>query len=117
MIHDPVASLEDMLDHAHRARQFVGEMTFTAFQADAKTQFAVLRALEIVGEAARRVPRDVCARYPEIPWRQIVAMRHILAHDYLGVRPRLVFETATVSIPDLLEKLPAVITDLRRRDF
>lgn len=109
MTRDPAACLADMLDYARDAQAFVAGMTAESFAADRKTQFAVLRALEVIGEAAKRVPPEVQDRFPEIPWRQIIGMRNVIAHDYLGIRLSRVFETATAFIPDLVERLPGVI--------
>ena len=61
--------LADILDAVSKARQFVGGMTFEEFSADEKTAFAVVRALEIIGEAAKKIPPDIRARQPKIPWR------------------------------------------------
>lgn len=98
-----------MLDYARDAQAFVAGMDAEAFAADRKTQYAVLRALEVIGEAAKRVPPEVQDRFPEIPWRQIIGMRNIIAHDYLGIRLSRVFETATAFVPELVERLPGVI--------
>jgi uncharacterized protein with HEPN domain len=108
---DATACLADMLDYARDARGFVAGMTAEEFLADRKTQYAVLRALEVIGEAARRVPPAVQERHPDIPWRQIIGMRNVIAHDYLGIRLSRVFETATAFIPDLVERLPMVIAE------
>ncbi len=112
MTRDPAACLADMLDYATDAGYFVAGMTAEAFAADRKTQFAVLRALEVIGEAAKRVPQDGQSRYPEIPWRAIIGMRNIIAHGYLGIQLSRVFETATAFIPDLVERLPRVIAEV-----
>lgn len=109
MKRDPAACLADMLDYARDAQAFVAGMDAEAFAADRKTQYAVLRALEVIGEAAKRVPPEVQDRFPEIPWRQIIGMRNIIAHDYLGIRLSRVFETATAFVPELVERLPGVI--------
>lgn len=103
-----------MLDYARDARSFVAGMTAQAFAADRKTQYAVLRALEVIGEAAKRVPPEVQDRFPDIPWRQIIGMRNIIAHDYLGIRLSRVFETATAFIPELVERLPGVIAAVEK---
>jgi uncharacterized protein with HEPN domain len=67
-----------------RKNPFVAGMDAEVFAKDRKTQYAVLRALEVIGEAAKRVPPDTQARFPDTPWRQIIGMRNIIAHDYLG---------------------------------
>jgi uncharacterized protein with HEPN domain len=71
---DFVDYLSDMLAYALKARNFVGLMTPDELLADEKTYLATVRAIEIVGEAARHVPDDFRARFPKIPWRQIVAL-------------------------------------------
>ena len=114
MTRDPAACLADMLDYARDAQAFVAGMTAESFAADRKTQFAILRALEVIGEAAKRVPAEVQNRFPEIPWRQIIGMRNVIAHDYLGIRLSRVFETATAFIPELVEQLPGVMAEVDR---
>jgi len=109
---DAAACLADMLDYARDAQAFVAGMTAETFASDRKTQFAVLRALEVIGEAAKRVPADVQARYPDIPWRQINGMRNVIAHDYLGIRLSRVFETATAFIPGIIDRLPTIIAEI-----
>ncbi|MDK9722594.1 MAG: DUF86 domain-containing protein [Rhodospirillales bacterium] len=71
----------------------------------------IFHALEMLAEASRRVPPGIVERHPEIPWRQIVGMRNVLAHDYLGLKLDRIYETVRVFLPDLLAKLPAVIED------
>lgn len=112
MTRDAAACLSDMLEYARDAQTFVGTMSLEEFTADRKTQFAVLRALEVIGEAAKRVPQDVQEKYPDIPWRQIIGMRNIVAHDYLGIRLSRVFETASAFVPDLINRLPAIIAEV-----
>ena len=100
--------LDDMLDHAQKARGFVGDMSWESFRADVRTQFATARAIEIVGEAARRVPEEVQERFPTIPWRQIIGMRNVLAHNYDGADPRIIYDTATLFLPTLITDLIAI---------
>lgn len=116
MKRDPAACLADMLDYARDAQDFVAGMTAESFLEDRKTQYAVLRALEVIGEAAKRVPEEVQESYPQIPWRQIIGMRNIIAHDYLGIRLSRIFETATTFIPELVVSLPEIIADLKARN-
>lgn len=109
MTRDFVDYLADMLAYAEKARAFVGTMTPGELLADEKTYLATVRAIEIVGEAARHVPDDFRDRFPAIPWRQMVAMRNILAHNYEGADPKIVHRTATVNLADLITRLPGVI--------
>lgn len=93
--------LQDMLNAAEKAEHFVAGMDLPAFEADDKTTFAVIRALEIVGEAAKKIPKSLRDRYPQIPWREIAGMRDKVVHDYLGVNLRRVFETVRQDLPPL----------------
>lgn len=67
--------LQDMLDNAKRAGRFTTGMDFGSFSKDDKTEYAVIRAVEIIGEAARNIPQDVRSKYPQIPWRDVAGMR------------------------------------------
>lgn len=68
-----------------KAIYFTRGMGFEDYVADDKTVFAVIRALEIVGEAAKNIPESVRRKHPEIPWRAMAGMRDVLAHRYFGV--------------------------------
>ncbi len=72
--------LQDMLDNAKRAGQFTAGMSFENFSNDDKTVYAVIRAVEIIGEAARNVPENIRSKYPGIPWRDVAGMRDKLIH-------------------------------------
>src|SRR5206468_13031754 len=77
--------LVDIRDNLARAQAFVRGMTYEQFAVDEKTSFAVIRALEIVGEATKRLPAELRARYPDQPWREMAGMRDKLVHNYFGV--------------------------------
>ncbi|MDF0593723.1 DUF86 domain-containing protein [Methanotrichaceae archaeon M04Ac] len=104
--------LRDILYAAERAEGFIEGMDFSAFEADEKTCFAVVRALEIVGEATKKIPPEVRQIYPELPWREMVGMRDKLSHDYFGVDLWRVFETVRRDIPPLRASLEDMIRDL-----
>jgi uncharacterized protein with HEPN domain len=101
--------LDDMLEAANKAGAFVEGMSWEQFAADTKTQFAAARALEIIGEAARNIPRDFREQCPEIPWQRVVGMRNILIHNYDGADPRVIYDTIKIALPDLIANLPSVI--------
>ncbi len=73
--------LQDMLDASIKARNFIKGMSAEEFARDEKTQFAVIRALEIIGEASKKIPQAFKDQNPEIPWRVIAGMRDKMIHD------------------------------------
>ena len=84
--------LDDILEAVSKIRAYTAELDYAAFAKDAKTQDAVVRNLEIIGEAAGRLPDSVLAESPETEWRKIVGMRNILAHEYFGVSIPVVWD-------------------------
>ena len=93
--------LYDILDAIEKAADFIEGMDFNHFSEDDKTVFAVVRALEIIGEAARKIPPSVRAQYLEIPWREITGMRDKLVHDYFGVDLAVVWKTVKEELGNL----------------
>ena len=83
------------------------------FIADERSIDAVVRNLEIIGEAAHRVPIDVQQRHPEIPWSHMTEMRHILVHEYHSVDAGLIWSTVRNDIPDLASPLRALLREER----
>lgn len=104
--------LRDIVDTMGKAQQFVKNLSYEEFKADDKTVFAVVRALEIVGEATKNIPDDIRKNYPKIPWKDMAGMRDVLIHDYFGADVETVWLTVTEKIPqvkpmikNMLEKL------------
>ncbi len=103
--------VRDMLESAEKALSFVCGMSFDEFAKDDKTQFAVLRALEIIGDAAKKIPKDLRTTYAEIPWREIAGMRDKLVHDYIGVNLSVVWRTLQDDLPPLVAQLENLLKD------
>jgi len=93
--------VEDILDAMAKAETFVQGLDYEGFATDAKTAFAVTRALEIIGEAAKKVPRSVRSHYPDVPWKDIAGMRDKLIHEYWGVNLETVWKTVKEDVPSL----------------
>lgn len=99
--------LHDMLENAEKVLSFVQGMDYDDFCTDDKAVYAVIRAFEIIGEAARQIPENVRQANPEIQWREIAAMRNKLTHEYFGVNTKVIWRTVQ-------EDLPVIIPALRK---
>ncbi len=106
-----LAHLVDMLEHAKEALEFAGERNLAEYVADRRLQLAVERALEIVGEAARRVTATYREAHPELPWRKVVALRNVLAHDHGDVDPVLIWGLLRKQLPDLVRQLEELLAE------
>ncbi len=105
--------VNDMYMNAQKAMEFVEGMDFADFEVDERIQYAVIRALEIIGEAAKYIPDDVAGQYPQIPWRSIRGMRNKLIHAYFGVDTFVVWLTVQEDLPFLLQLLERMRSDLQ----
>jgi uncharacterized protein with HEPN domain len=105
--------LADMARYAETAVRLVGRLTLDELQADERTSLALERAVEIPGEAARRVPQDWRGRFPDLPWREMVGVRNRLAHAYFATELFILHEIATTLLPPLLPRLRAVADGAR----
>jgi uncharacterized protein with HEPN domain len=100
---------DDILEACGRIKRYVAGMDYDAFVADERTRDAVLRNVEIIGEAAKKLPAEVTARAPHIPWRLVCGMRDVVAHAYFGVSAKLVWDTATSQIDPLEQAVRALL--------
>jgi uncharacterized protein with HEPN domain len=101
--------LRDMLENANRARQFAEGMNFEIFSKDEKTIYAVIRAVEVIGEATRNIPDEIRTKYPEIPWRDASNMRNKLVHRYFGINLEVIWQTLNEDLPMLADTLQEII--------
>ena len=101
--------LWDMLEAARGIVGAVATLTLEQYRADENLRLATERRIEIIGEAAGRVSPGVQRAHPEIPWRSIIAQRHVLAHEYGDVDDELIWTVATVHVPQLIVQLEELI--------
>jgi hypothetical protein len=102
----------DIDEAVERILQYTSEMTYGEFIDDTRTQDAVMRNLEILGEAVKNLPLRFTEQYPEIPWRFIAGMRDKLIHHYFGVSLEIVWETVQSDMPVLREWLKGLKEEL-----
>jgi uncharacterized protein with HEPN domain len=101
--------IEDMLDAIEAIGRFIEGMTYEDFLLDRKTVDAVLRNITVIGEAVARLPDDIQAGVPEVPWRDMRDMRNVVVHEYFGVNKRILWETALHDLPPLVSALRAAV--------
>jgi uncharacterized protein with HEPN domain len=104
--------LADIADALEKIEKFIQGMDFEAFAADDKTTFAVVRGLEIIGEATKMIPDSVRQAYPIVPWKSMAGMRDKLIHHYFGVDLNVVWETAVNDLPALKPQIQHVLDNL-----
>ena len=107
-----VQYVEDIIDACGKARGFVDDVSFDSFSENPEKQFAVIRALEIVGEAVKHIPETVRVRHPEIPWREVAGMRDKLIHGYFRVNIHLIWQTVQRDLPSLLKTMEIIRSEL-----
>ena len=103
--------LKDILGALQRIRRYTAGMDRQTFVDDDLVTDAVIRNLEIVGEAAKHVPDRVARRHPEVPWEDLRIFRNFLVHDYFGVDRDVVWETVTRDLPDLEPRIRRVFQE------
>jgi uncharacterized protein with HEPN domain len=84
--------IEDILDSIEKVEQYTRTIDEQNFLTDTEVQDAVLRRLEIMGEAVKSIPQSFRNRYPDIPWKEIAGLRDVLIHEYFGVNVRRVWK-------------------------
>lgn len=103
--------IEDIIEAMADTLKFVENMKYNEFVNDKKTVYAVTRAIEIIGEAVKKIPKSVRNRYPQIPWKDMAGMRDKLIHGYFGVDLKRVWKTVKEDIPKLKPMFDKILKD------
>jgi len=106
--------IEDIINAMEKAMRFVEGMSYDEFTEDDKSIFAVIRALEIIGEAAKKIPDEIRKNYPQIPWKGMTGMRDKMSHEYFGVNLKIVWETVKERIPEAKPLFDKMFRDLEK---
>jgi len=105
------AYLKDMQDAISDIEVFIANIDEPEFYGNKEKKYAVVRALEIIGEAAKNLSRELRAKHKEIPWKEIAGMRDKLIHGYFGIKWELVWETVKNKIPELKNQLLKILAE------
>ena len=106
--------LQDILDAVNDIESFVGSMSYEDFKKDRKTLNAVVRSIEIIGEASKKVPTTLRAKYKAFPWKEMTGMRDKLIHAYFGVDTEILWKTVKIDIPPLKQLVQKMLEDLEK---
>lgn len=101
--------IQDILDATASVRNYTSGMSFDEFVRDRRTVDAVVRNLIVIGEAAARVPDEVCDKCPEVPWADMRAMRNFVIHEYFGVSDAILWDTVQQDLPAIVEPLQRLL--------
>lgn len=104
--------LQDILDSINAIEEFIKGYSYGDFANEQKTNYAVIRAIEIIGEATKNIPKSFRSKYTEVPWVEMAGMRDKLIHNYFGVDMEVLWLTATENVPLLKVLISRVIVDM-----
>jgi uncharacterized protein with HEPN domain len=104
--------LNDILENINDITIFIEGIDYEELKSDKKTQYAVIRCLEVIGEAAKKIPDISRTKYPAIPWQEISGMRDKLIHDYFGIDLETVWDTVQEDLLPLKEAIENLLEEL-----
>ena len=101
-----LSHIDEAIDHIN---SFIGDADYAAFSSNRMMVNAVIKELEIIGEAANNVDKAFRNNHPEILWRKMIDMRNFLIHEYFGIRKKLIWDTCKSDLPELKNILNKII--------
>ena len=105
--------LEDIIESCQRISRYTQGMSLEKFRNNEMAYDAVLRNIEIIGEAAKRIPTIIRDQYVEIEWRRIAGMRDVVAHHYFSIHDNIVWDIVVNKIPDLTNQVKKILDDMK----
>lgn len=97
--------LQDIRESIMAIEDYIGTLTEDEFYKNHQVQDAILRRLEIIGEAVKNIDESVRDKYPDIPWKKIAGMRDVVIHEYFGVSLKRIWNVVKKDLPDLKQKI------------
>jgi len=104
--------IQDILDSVNDIENFIEGMSFEEFMRDKKTINAVVRSVEVIGEAVKKIPKTLRDKYPDIPWKKMAGMRDKLVHEYFGIDIEIMWKVAKDEIPSLKPSIQNILKSL-----
>jgi len=101
----------DILQSIETIEKFIKGLSFQNFREDEKTIFAVVRALEVIGEAVKKIPPDIKKKYKQVPWKKMAGMRDKLIHEYFGLNTKVVWRTVKDELPQVRPQIEEILKD------
>ena len=109
MPRDSRVYLEDILEATRKIASYTAHLSKAAFLEDEKTFDAVVRNLEVIGEAVKKLPEDIRAQHPTVEWKKIAGLRDILIHEYFGLDSEIVWDIVKNKVPTLSEEVRTMV--------
>ena len=101
--------LEDIQTAMNRIAEYIEGFDFTSFKQDYKTVDAVIRNFEIIGEASRKLPKEIKEKYKEIPWEEMYLLRNKVSHEYFGVDYEIIWDVANNYLPENKSQIDGIL--------
>jgi len=104
--------IKDILNSVLKTEEFIGDMSYRDFIEDDKTSSAVVRKLEIIGEASKNIPKEIRMKYEEVPWSDMAKMRDKITHFYFGVDYEIVWKVIKERLPTLKQQIQKLLKEV-----
>jgi len=111
-----VMYIEDIIDCMEKIERYVGELSYQDFVKNSLVFDAVIRNLEVIGEASKSIPEEIISCYPDIPWKSMIGLRNILIHEYFGVDPEIIWEIIKTDLPKTKPLILQILRELKKRE-
>jgi len=106
--------VQDIIDSIRDIESFIKGMKFVEFKKDRKTINAVVRSIEVIGEASKKIPASITAKYPKVPWKKMAGMRDKLIHEYFGIDLEILWKVAKEDIKSIRPAMRQILKELKR---
>jgi len=104
--------IQDIIESVEEVEEFTAGMTFNDFAEDKKTINAVVRSLEVIGEAAKKIPDNLRENHPQIPWKRMTGMRDKLIHEYFGIDLEIVWKVVENELPPIKPQIHKIMHEI-----